>query len=60
MKLLAQCLVGLEKFPGCKFLKWKDRGHVLMQELLHYAPDVACLQVQGTRIYELVPPTELL
>ncbi|KAI5479379.1 Endonuclease [Pseudohyphozyma bogoriensis] len=42
--MLAQALVRRDLFPNSDFLKVKDRIPTLMQEVLHYAPDVACLQ----------------
>ncbi|MBW0462938.1 hypothetical protein O181_002653 [Austropuccinia psidii MF-1] len=42
--ILAQCLVRRTLFPGSDFLKWKDRGSAITREILHYDPDVICLQ----------------
>ncbi|KAK4057680.1 RNA exonuclease ngl2 [Microbotryomycetes sp. JL221] len=42
--MLAQALVRRELFPGSDFLKVKDRVPQLMKEVLHYDPDIACLQ----------------
>ncbi|GAA5895854.1 hypothetical protein JCM5296_006684 [Sporobolomyces johnsonii] len=42
--MLAQALVRRELFPGSDCLKGKDRLPPLMQEVLYYAPDIACLQ----------------
>ncbi|GAA6002709.1 hypothetical protein JCM10207_007637 [Rhodosporidiobolus poonsookiae] len=42
--MLAQALVRRELFPGSDFLKGKDRLPPLMQEVLYYSPDIACLQ----------------
>ncbi|GAA6059364.1 hypothetical protein JCM10212_003262 [Sporobolomyces blumeae] len=42
--MLAQALVRRELFPGSDCLKGKDRIPPLMQEVLYYAPDIACLQ----------------
>ncbi|ORY69278.1 Endonuclease/exonuclease/phosphatase [Leucosporidium creatinivorum] len=42
--MLAQALVRRELFPNSDFLKVKERIPTLMREVLHYAPDVVCLQ----------------
>ncbi|KAM0748963.1 Endonuclease/exonuclease/phosphatase [Meredithblackwellia eburnea MCA 4105] len=42
--LLAQALVRRELFPNCDFLKGATRVPTLMQEVMHYSPDIACLQ----------------
>ncbi|KAK4702668.1 RNA exonuclease NGL2, partial [Phenoliferia sp. Uapishka_3] len=42
--MLAQALVRRELFPGSDFLKGGQRLPTLMAEIMHYAPDIACLQ----------------
>jgi hypothetical protein len=44
-QMLAQCLVRRELFPGSDCLKGKDRLPTLLQEVVYYDPDIACLQV---------------
>ena len=35
---------GRELFPGSDLLKVKDRVPVIAREIVHYDPDIACLQ----------------
>ncbi|GAA6038585.1 hypothetical protein JCM8097_009432 [Rhodosporidiobolus ruineniae] len=56
--MLAQALVRRELFPGSDYLKGKDRLPALMEEVLYYAPDIACLQ-EVDRLSEHLPSLTL-
>ncbi len=56
--MLAQALVRRDLFPGSDMLKIKDRVPALMQEMLHYSPDIACLQ-EVDRLSEHLPSLTL-
>ncbi|GAA5820510.1 hypothetical protein JCM3770_002280 [Rhodotorula araucariae] len=56
--MLAQALVRRELFPGSDCLKGKDRLPALMEQVLYYSPDVACLQ-EVDRLSEHLPSLSL-
>jgi len=57
-QMLAQALVRRDLFPGSDMLKIKDRVPALMQEMLYYQPDIACLQ-EVDRLSEHLPSLTL-
>ncbi|GAA5837274.1 hypothetical protein JCM9279_005638 [Rhodotorula babjevae] len=56
--MLAQALVRRELFPGSDCLKGKDRLPALMEQVLYYDPDIACLQ-EVDRLSEHLPSLTL-
>ncbi|GAA5925215.1 hypothetical protein JCM3775_006397 [Rhodotorula graminis] len=56
--MLAQALVRRELFPGSDCLKGKDRLPALMEQVLYYDPDIACLQ-EVDRLAEHLPSLTL-
>ncbi|BGP36393.1 RNA exonuclease ngl2 [Rhodotorula kratochvilovae] len=56
--MLAQALVRRELFPGSDCLKGKDRLPALMEQVLYYSPDIACLQ-EVDRLSEHLPSLSL-
>ncbi|GAA5898064.1 hypothetical protein JCM8208_000145 [Rhodotorula glutinis] len=56
--MLAQALVRRELFPGSDCLKGKDRLPALMEQVLYYNPDIACLQ-EVDRLAEHLPSLTL-